>query len=100
MRELDRVIVDEQKVSKSTKKRSSTSASAPKKRAISVVDDNPRARVRASLSASKYYENDMQIDGETSIQVIDKMMVVFLLQMKDIMTDDDFESDSDYCSVC
>ena len=53
MRELDRVIVDEQKVSKSTKKRSSTSASAPKKRAISVVDDNPRARVRASLSASK-----------------------------------------------
>ena len=59
MRELDRVIVDEQKVSKSTKKRSSTSASAPKKRAISVVDDNPRARVRASLSASMYYANDM-----------------------------------------
>lgn len=53
MRELDRVIVDEQKVSKSAKKRSATGTPAPKKRAISVVDDNPRARVRASLSASE-----------------------------------------------
>ena len=96
MRELDRVIVDEQKVSKSTKKRSSTSASAPKKRAISVVDDNPRARVRASLSASKWYESDDILDGETSIQVIDKNDGCIPTSDEDIMTDDDFESDSDY----
>lgn len=40
------------------------------------------------------------VDGETSIQVIDKNDGCIPTSDEEIMSDDDFESDSDYLSVC
>lgn len=63
IKEVDRVIIDEQKSSRKSSRRNSGALLSPApKRAINVVEENEDTRVRASLTP----------DGEMRVEVVDK----------------------------
>ena len=63
IKEVDRVIIDEQKSSRKSSRRNSGVLMSPApKRAINVVEENEDTRVRASLTP----------DGEMRMEVVDK----------------------------
>lgn len=63
IKEVDRVIIDEQKSSRKSSRRNSGALMSPApKRAINVVEENEDTRVRASLTP----------DGEMRMEVVDK----------------------------
>lgn len=74
IKELDRIILDEQSASRRNSKRqdrivlSASSNSKP----IKVVQENSRSRVKASVSASMCFGHSSFLDGDTSIEIVDK----------------------------
>lgn len=74
IKELDRIILDEQSASRRNLKRqdrnvhSASSNSKP----IKVVQEDSRSRVKASVSASICFGDSLLLDGDTSIEIVDK----------------------------
>lgn len=78
-KELDRVIVDEQKVTKCASKRRVEGSVVATKKTMNVVEENARSRVKAVMTA----------DGETHVEVIDKEEEE--LAFSDVDTDELYE---------